>query len=141
MPVKNLDRLNKKLTRLSQGAIEMIRPELAKAADDMVVMAKRFAPVDEGELRDSIGWVWGSEIPKGAVKLGTVRGGSRRDPNLIITVFAGNEKVFWARWQEFGTTRHKSHPYFFPAYRAQRKSIKSRIRRAVSKAAKAEAAK
>lgn len=138
--VKNLDRLNKKFIRLSEGAIETIRPALAKGADAIVEMAKRFAPVDSGELRDSIGWTWGTDVPKGAIKLGTV-GKSKKDPNLVITIFAGNDKVFWARWQEFGTTRSKAHPYFFPAYRAQRKTVKSAIRRAITKAAKAEAAK
>lgn len=138
MTVKNLDRLNRKFIRLSRGAVDAIRPALAKGADDIVEMAKRFAPVDTGTLRDSIGWTWGTEIPEGSTALGSVKGGGR-NPELVITIYAGSKKAFYAKWQEFGTVAHRAHPFFFPSYRAQRKSVKSRIRRAISKAAKAEA--
>lgn len=139
--IKNLDRLNRKLIRLPQRTIDLIRPEMARAADQIVEMAKRFVPVDSGALRDSIGWTWGTDIPEGATALGSVGGrGRNRDPQMTITVYAGNKEVYWARWQEFGTVRHRAHPFFFPAYRAQRKSVKSRIRRAITKGAKAEAA-
>lgn len=137
--IKNLNRLNKKFIRLSQGAIDAIRPAMAAGADDIVAMAKRFAPVDTGALRDSIGWTWGSQIPEGSTALGSLR--NKRSPELIITIFAGSKEVFYVKWKEFGTVAQKAHPFFFPAYRAQRKSVKSKIRRAITKAAKLEAGK
>lgn len=137
--IKNLNRLNKKFIRLSQGAIDAIRPAMAAGADDIVAMAKRFAPVDTGALRDSIGWTWGTEIPEGSTALGSVK--NSRNPQLIITIYAGSKEVYYVKWKEFGTVTQKAHPFFFPAYRAQRKSVKSKIRRAITKAAKLEAGK
>lgn len=136
--IKNLDRLNKKFKRLPDRTIALIRPALEQAASGIVEMAKRFVPVKSGDLRDSIGWTWGTDIPKGATRLGSVRG--NKDPLLTITIFAGNETAFYARWVEFGTVATRAQPYFFPAYRANKKAAKSRVRRAVNKAAKAEAA-
>lgn len=136
--IKNLDRLNRKLIKLSQVAIDQIRPAMEEGANDIVEMAKRFAPVDTGALRNSINWVWGTEIPEGSRALGKI-GGKRSDPQLVITIYAGNKDVFYSRWVEFGTKVAKAYPFFFPSYRAQKKRVKSRIRRAVSRAAKQEA--
>lgn len=140
--IKNLDKLNRKLRNLSHGEIvDAISIAMAKGANDIVAMAKRFAPVDTGALRDSIGWTWGREIPEGATALGTIGGKKKGKDNLIITVYAGSHKVFYAKWREFGTVTQKAHPYFFPSYRAQRKPIKAAIRRAVRKAARTEASR
>jgi len=92
--------------------------------------------------------------------LGNITGASGRAGDLVITIFAGNDEAFYARWVEFGTRPHTitvknaptlsrggvnfgtsvSHPgastanaFFFPAYRAMRKRIKTRISRAINK--------
>jgi HK97 gp10 family phage protein len=81
--------------------------------------------------------------------------------DLLISVWAGNERAYYARWVEFGTqastvgqrvadkrrkktgaTRiaKRSHsgtraqPFFYPAYRAMKKTVTSRIQRAVNAA-------
>lgn len=166
-----LDRLNRKLQQLPPRAEREIRLAMEKGADEVVSLAKSLAPLgpasgvkssnNPGALRDSIGWVWGSKAPKGSVSLGSVTNGSgRRSGDLVITIFAGNDEAFYARWVEFGTRPHiinaknapvmsrggvnfgrtVSHPgastanaFFFPAYRAMRKRIKSRISRAINK--------
>jgi HK97 gp10 family phage protein len=86
------------------------------------------------------------------------------DPDLSVRVTAGNSAVRYAHLVEFGTEPHEikakrakalgkdgqfgtkvehpgasAHPYFFPAYRALKKRMKSRISRATNKAAKAVA--
>jgi len=85
--------------------------------------------------------------------------------DMRITIFAGDDKAFYARWAEFGTAPHslakgadrssrrrrnlpgrqhpgaRAHPFFYPAYRANRKKLKSRVSRAITKAAKKVAAK
>lgn len=144
MPAKilNLARLNRKLARLPAETIEAIRPAMAAAADEIVRMAQRFVPVASGKLRDSIGWVFGANIPKGAVaiaKIGGGRRGSKTIKELTITVYAGNDEAFYARWVEFGTVNTPAQPYFFPSYRAVRKSVKAKVRKAVREAAQAEA--
>lgn len=126
--------LNRKLARLPQIAKDEIRAALAKSADEIVRLAKSLVPVNTGALRDSIGWTWG-RAPKGSLAIAEANVGG-----LTLTVFAGNDEAFWARWVEFGTVKMAKQPYFFVSYRAQRKSTRSRVSRAITKAAKKVAA-
>lgn len=126
--------LSKKLAALPKAVKEEIRAALSTSAQEIVAVAKRLVPVDRGDLRDSIGWTFG-KAPKGSISLAEANFG-----DLSVTVFAGNEKAFYARWVEFGTVKMRAHPYFFVSYRAVRKRAKSRISRATTKAAKKVAA-
>lgn len=132
--VKNAERLLRKLRRMPQVAREMIRDAMADQADEMVAMMKRLAPVDQGDLRDSIQWKWGRRAPKGAMALATVQEG---EGDLAITIFTTD---FKARWQEFGTVKMAANPFFFVAYRAQKKSARRAIQAAARRAAKKVAA-
>ena len=149
--ILNLARLNRKLARLPQASIDKIRPAMEAAADEVVGMAKRLVPVASGALRDSIGWTWGNDIPAGALVIGQLRGrkgGSARRRSSrprgkrqvdSITIFAGDRVAFYARFVEFGTVKTPATPFFYPAYRAQRKRVKASIRKATREAAKAVA--
>lgn len=148
--IKGLKELQRKLDRLPTAAKARIRTAMEQGAGEIVALAKSLVPVDTGSLRDSIGWTWG-RAPNGALTLGKVQtvGG-----DLTITVYAGNSDAFWARWVEFGTKSHAAggmfegatipdipaSPFFFVSYRANRKRVKSRITRAINKAAKEVAA-
>ena len=132
---------------------ELARQEIAKAmeqsAQEVVDLAKSLVPVSTGALRDSIGWTWG-DAPSGSMVLGAVRASGKGAGNMVITIFAGNDEAYWARWVEFGTSpringgeyagsQHPgthAQPFFFPAYRAVRKRVKSRVTRAITKSAK-----
>ena len=132
--VFNRQRLNAKLRALPKAAEDEIRKAIAKSADEITEMARGLAPVDDGDLRRSIGWTWG-EAPKGSKVLGKASAGA----NLTATVFAGDDKAYYARWVEFGTTKMSAQAYFFPSYRSNKKRAKNRIARATSKAAKSVA--
>lgn len=134
MTVKNLARLNRKLKALPKRAEEAIRAQIAKSAGDIVAMAQNLVPIDSRALHDSIGWTWGL-APTGSLVLGSVKGGS----TFTATIFAGNDKAYYARWVEFGTAKAAAQPFFFPAYRTHAKKAKAAIKRAVSKSARAEA--
>ena len=138
MAILGLKSLQRKLKRLPELAREEIAKAMEQGANEIVALAKSLVAVDEGDLRNSIGWTWG-DAPDGAMVIGTVRGG-RGAGNLRITIFAGNDEVFWGRWQEFGTQKMPAHPFFFVSYRALRKRSKSRITRAINKSAKRAAA-
>jgi HK97 gp10 family phage protein len=93
-----------------------------------------------GALRDSIGWTWG-KAPKGATVVATAKANLGGD--LTITIYAGSrdkglgaDDAFYARWVEFGTQKMPAQPYFYVSYRANKKKVKSRVRRAITKAAK-----
>lgn len=152
MAVQGLASLNRKLKRLPELAREEISKVMEAIAARVVALAKSLVPVDSGTLRDSIGWTWG-DAPKGSVSLGEVKGG-RGAGNLRITIFAGSDEAFWARWVEFGTSGHvneglfagsehpgtTAQPFFFPAWRALRKSAKGSLSRAITTSAKRAAA-
>lgn len=146
--IKGLSKLQRKLKQLPVVAKRHIRAELEKVADRIVAMMKSLVPVDDGTLRDSIGWTWG-DAPKGAMKIATVAGGE-----LAITIYAGSTEAYYARWVEFGTADHfagglfagarhpgtRSQPFFYVSWRAQKKSAKRAIRKASRDAAKKVAA-
>ncbi|MET3601815.1 HK97-gp10 family putative phage morphogenesis protein [Martelella mangrovi] len=127
-------KLQKKLDRLPKVAKTMIRDAMAEQADDIVRMMKSLVPVDNGDLRDSIGWTWGRNVPKGATVVAAVKQSLGGD--LTITVYAGNEKAYYARWIEFGTVKMKAQPYFYVSWRANQKNAKRKIRKATRNAAK-----
>ncbi len=151
--------LKKKLNDLPKAAQMLIRQAMAQGAEDIVALARARVPIDSGDLRESINWKWGN-APTGARILAQAGTGENR-----LTIFAGNDEAFYARWVEFGTkahdvnkgggtkayertgavgTRHpgaKADPFFYPAFRALRPRAKRRITRAVNKAIKQVGAK
>jgi HK97 gp10 family phage protein len=142
--ITNLDRLNRKLKQLPIVARELIRAEMAKAADEIVGMMKRLAPVlavpvkdrRSGALRDSIGWTWGA-APKGSVVVAAV---ASKSDDMRITIYAGNAEAYYARWVEFGTQMMRAQPYFYVSWRANKRRTVRRLGKAVRDAAKKVAA-
>ncbi len=138
--ITNIDRLNRKLKQLPAVARELIRAEMAKAADEIVGMMKRLAPVlavpvkdrRSGALRDSIGWTWGA-APKGSVVVASV---ASKSDDMRITIYAGNAEAYYARWVEFGTQKMRAHPYFYVSWRANKRRTVRRLGKAVRDAAK-----
>jgi HK97 gp10 family phage protein len=159
LTVKGLSSLQRKLSALPDAVKEQISKAMEAGAQDIVDLAQRLVPIDEMVLYESIGWTWGNP-PKGSISLG--RSKRRPGDGLRITVYAGNDKAFYARWVEFGTNPHNvasgggtkagkrslasggglghpgssAKPFFFPAYRANRKRVRARITRATNAAAK-----
>ena len=133
--VQGLDRLKRKLTVTIPARVrDRTRKAMEKGANELVAMMKHFAPVDDGDLRDSISWTWG-DAPKGAFVF------AKSEPNDAgerITVYAGGTNsrgvdVYWHFWQEFGTRHHPPSPYFYPSWRTLRRRIKGRITREIKK--------
>lgn len=160
-----LAKLEKKLKRLPEAAQREIRAAMEASAEDIVRLARSLVPKESMKLHDSIGWTWGAP-PQGALTLGKIAR-SALGKDLTITIFAGDDEAFYARWVEFGTAPHSlakgadrsarmglgklqggnlqhpgagARPFFYPAYRAIKKSAKARIRKATRSAAKKVAA-
>lgn len=145
------EKLARKFAMLPDAFERVVSAEMGAVADQIVGMMKRLVPVDQGDLRDSIGWTFG-EPPKGSIVVFKSR--PVRGLNMRLSIFAGNDKAFYARWVEFGTQGHlqggqfkgtqhpgtAAHPFFYPAYRFHKKKIKGKVSRALNKEAKRIAA-
>lgn len=143
---KGLANLNRKLTRsIPEKVYNQVRAVLAAQADKIVSQMKSHAPVDSGDLQMSISWCWGN-APKGTMTLGHVttgRGkGSRTfkqgkdSTGLRISIYAGGGDEYYSWFVEFGTQNMPAQPFFYPIYRANKRSARSAISRAISKGVK-----
>ena len=115
--IQGREKLLAKLRALPVSTRKHLRPAIEKGAQELVQMQKRMAPVDDGHLRDSVGY-------------------EMDETGLRAVVSAGGKKAFYATFVEHGTKNKSAQPFFYPAWRALRKRIKARIRRATTMAAK-----
>jgi hypothetical protein len=49
-----------------------------------------------------------------------------------VTITAGSKKAFWAKWVEYGTVKTHAQPFFWPTWRAYRRTGKSKVTRRVT---------
>lgn len=131
------EKLRAKFLALPAKARALVDQALDQGADEIMAMQKRAAPRDDGDLARSI-----------------KKKRTSRSQSLVATkITAGDETgkpptKTYARLVEFGVAPHiaggrfkgaqhpgaKAQPFFFPPYRALRKRVKARIRRAIKKA-------
>ena len=140
MKIERREQLKAKMLALPQAIRLELRKALETSADEMADVARRFAPIDSGDLRASIGYTFGNYMADNANVRGVTGGGGAGDNDLTVTVHAGSKAAFYASFLEFGTVKMAAHPYFFPAYRLTKKRVKSRISRATTAAARKVAA-
>ncbi|MBS9720234.1 HK97 gp10 family phage protein [Tianweitania sp. BSSL-BM11] len=116
----------RRLNRLPKAMKDAVQPALDASADEMVSMAQRLAPRDDGALYQSIRKEAGDHELERVVRAG---GPATTRPS------AGGP-FDYAVGQEFGTVKQPAHPFFYPAYRLIKKRVRGRLKRAVSKAVK-----
>lgn len=147
--ILGLAKLQAKLKRMPVTVEAQVKAAMAKGADEIVAMMKSLVPVLKktdarrraGALRDSIGWTWGRDAPKGALTLAALK--SKMGDKLTITIYAGSrdkkrgaDDAFYVRWVEFGTVKTPKQPFFFVTWRANKKRVARRINAAARKAGK-----
>lgn len=123
MAVQGLDALNKKLAAMPAAAKTEIRAALDEGADRMVTLARGLASVDSGDLRNSIR----KEPGRHELAVDVVAGG----PLTTRAVRHGLEPDY-----DYAAKIEHESPFFYPAYRALKKSIRARLSRAYRNAAK-----
>ncbi|ADH87357.1 phage protein, HK97 gp10 family [Ancylobacter novellus DSM 506] len=146
--IVGLAKLHRKIAKLPEQARTDIRAAMEKVAEQIVDLARSLVPTVSGDLRDSIGWTWGRP-PRGSISLGTVAR-AKLGASMTITIYAGNDEAFYARWVEFGTAAHvngglfagtrnpgtQARPFFYPAFRAHRRIARREVRKAIRSAAR-----
>ena len=101
-------RLRARLAKIPDIAREAAASAMEEGAQEIVDAMKSMAPVDSGDLRDSINWTWGS-VPAGSFVIDEIRSGKNAGDQyatLRIKIYAGNKDAFYARFIEFGTAPH-----------------------------------
>jgi HK97 gp10 family phage protein len=117
-----LDQVRRRLVDTIPKAVRAaLEQAMIESANLIVAGGKLRVPVDEGDVQDS--------IRQHGVKEGK-RGG------LYIAITAGDRTTEADTWQvarllEFGTMKMPAQPYLLPAFRANRRRAKTRMRRAV----------
>lgn len=125
-----LDRMNRRFAAVLKNVREMVPPAVLKSANEVADMQRRLAPVDEGDLKDSITVT----PPGGTTPPYSQPGGSRTAGELEAIVTAGNSNVRYPHHVEHGTSKMSARPFFFPGWRFMRRRSLDRIKRAGSKA-------
>src|SRR5262245_20858570 len=118
--VQGLDKLRKRLVdEIPKEVRAALETEMIASADLIISGAKLRVPVDQGDLRDS--------IRRTDIRVGK-RGG------FYVTVVAGQrtpDGYNTARIVEFGTMDTPAQPFLLPAFRVNRRRIRTRLRRAI----------
>lgn len=155
--VKGLAALNRRLAAIPKAARQAAQASVIKQAHAIADLARNAAPVDDGDLKESIVVTAGGE----STPPYSQPGGRTVVPELGATITAGNGKVRYAHLVEFGAKSHviraknapamgkdgrfgtkvdhpgtAAQPFFWPAVRMMRKRTASAVKRAISKAVK-----
>lgn len=144
MAIQGLRQLNRKLKAIPASARAKARDAVVLGAGEVAAMQKSLAPVDDGDLRDSIHVT----LPGQTTPPYSQPGGQRTAGPEQAIITAGNTKVRYAHIVEFGSAPHEqggmfkgtqhpgtaAQPFFWPAYRALRKRVRGRITRSINKA-------
>jgi HK97 gp10 family phage protein len=163
VPLLGWARLDRKLKHIPRAAADQIEAALIEGGEEIAALAKSLVHERSGALKDSIGACIGEPPPTSAT--GAFRPRKVRDDPMRprVSVYAGNDDAYYARWEEFGTQAHstrkgadisrgkrqggrsqhpgtQAHPFFFPAYRALKRRVKAKTMKAVRKAAQITAA-
>lgn len=122
-----------------------LQAEMEAIADKVVAQMRARAPKGESlDLVNSIGWTWG-EPPAGSMVLGSAGGvAPGSGERLRITFYAGGPATTkrsktgyahdYALYQEFGRKGQPAQPFFYSVWRAMRRSVRSRMTRAINRA-------
>jgi HK97 gp10 family phage protein len=137
MKIQGLEALRAKLKALPEAIKAEVRASLVQSGEEIAATARALAPVDNGDLQNSI-----KVTPPGQMTPLYSSGGSHQVSEMAVAVTAGNSSVRYAAPVEFGHDGDGKpdgaapRPFFWPAYRSKKKRVKSRTARAVNKAAK-----
>lgn len=147
--VKGIEALKARLAEVYPEFDATLKELLAEEANRIVAQMNQQKP----NPSIIIGWVWGRDVPKGVHRLGSVRPSASSDGPRITVYATATTKEYpngfpaVATWFEFGTAEryHKSgkyvgkiepQPYFYWIYRANRETVRRKIRSRIKRKAK-----
>jgi HK97 gp10 family phage protein len=127
-----LARLERRLQAIPKAVKQAVVPSLMKSGHELAGRMKQLAPVDEGDLRDSI-HVTG---PGQATPPYSQPGGSMVVAENAVAITVGNNDVRYPHLIEYGTANAPAQPFFWVSVRLLQKRLTNRIKRSIGKAVK-----
>lgn len=125
-----LSRIQQRLNAIPQDVKAALEPALLKQAETIASTMQTLAPVDQGDLRDSI-TVTG---PGQSTPPYSQPGGAQIVPDNAVAITVGEETVRYPHLVEYGTAKTPAQPFFWPAYRLHRMKAKKALKRAAGAA-------
>ena len=146
--VKGADALHRRFQKVPLRVREELVKVLEQSATEMVAEMKALAPVPE--IAAALKWSWG-DAPAGAISIGTLGDGGEFG-KLKVSIFVEKGEgaavdAWFAHFFEFGTAPRftkegaprgqiVAQPFFWPVWRSNRKRVRARLSRAVSRGLK-----
>lgn len=127
-----LARLQRRLDAIPKAVKKAVEPALRQSGEELVSAIRHLAPVDTGDLRDSIVYT----MPGNSTPAYSQPGGSTVAGENQVLVTVGDHEVRYPHLVEYGTADAPAQPYFWPAFRLKKKKLANRIKRAIRKAVK-----
>lgn len=129
---KDSKKLEARLKAIPKEVLEGVRPALIKSAEEVAGNMRTLAPVNEGDLKESI-----TVTAPGDMTPAYAEGGGKRTagPQQAL-VTAGNENVRHGHLLEFGTVKMEAQPFMLPGWRLAKARVTRRISRAIGQAIK-----
>ena len=129
---EGLDRMNRRIDRIPVEVRRAMAENTLAGAEEVAALQRRYAPKDSGDLVNSI------KVTPGGQRTPAYSqpGGSRLVPEHGAHITVGNTAVRYPHLLEYGTLKAPAQPFFWPAWRALRNRVKSRISRNVRKVVK-----
>ena len=125
-----ISRLKRRLAAIPQEVKDAVQHSLNRQANQMAGTMRSFAPVDTGDLKDSIAVTpAGQQTPAYSQP-----GGSMTVPENAVAITVGNSDVRYGHLVEYGTAHAHAQPFFWPTVRLQKKRAQKAIKSAVSRA-------
>lgn len=132
--VNGVERMRAMFRRKALAVAKIAQAEARLAAEQVASDMRYLAPEDEHALKRSIRVEAATSVKTAKGDRGfigvVVKAG---DASTVVTNSRG-QQFQNAKLQERGTRKMKASPYFNPAWRANRRRVRSRINRAVRKA-------
>lgn len=119
-------RLKVNFKNIVDATVEQASAALEQTADDVVSIARQFAPVDTGALRRS--YRWERKIGQSSRWKRVIVGSSSEEINPKT-----GEGVDYAKFVEYGTVNMMSRPHFTPAFAQAESIFRARLAQALNK--------
>ncbi|QBX38668.1 HK97 gp10 family phage protein [Brevundimonas sp. S30B] len=131
MKFSNRDHLRRRMKAIPAEVKKAARAQLRANAEELVETIKRFAPEEDGALRNSVRQ---QDVSTSTRIARRVQAGGALTTKPVRKSEKGAPTYDYALAQEFGTERMPANPFFWPAWRLLRRRMRSRMTRAARKA-------